>query len=143
MNFNGGEMPNFGVTDAGTWLLLAQDYQGLEQYQITPQSSFDQSNAGARSAFTALSVAGVPIYIDPFSPVTTVDDASTGQLLLMNTRYYSFYIHEAAAFAFTGFASTLPNFQLGYIGALCAVLQDLTVKPKSMTRITGFTSASI
>ena len=143
MNFNGGEMPNFGVTDAGTWLLLAQDYQGLEQYQITPQSSFDQSNAGARSAFTALSVAGVPIYIDPFSPVTTVDDASTGQLLLMNTRYYSFYIHEAAAFAFTGFASTLPNFQLGYIGALVAVLQDLTVKPKSITRITGFTSASI
>ena len=139
MNFNGGEMPNFGVTDPGTWVNLAQDFTSLEQYQITPQSSFDQSNAGARSAFTALSVAGVPIYMDPSSPV----NESTGQLLLMNTRYYSFYIHEAAAFAFTGFASTLPNFQLGYVGALVCVLQDLCVKPKSLTRVTGFTSASI
>ena len=88
-------------------------------------------------------MAGVPIYMDPASPVTTVDDASTGQLLLFNTRYYSFYIHEAAAFAFTGFASTLPNFQLGYIGCLVAVLQDVNVKPASMTLVSGFTSATI
>lgn len=140
MAFNGGEMPNFGVTDPGTWSLLAQDFTSLEQYQITPQSSFDQSNAGARSAFTALSVAGVPIYMDPYSPV---DQAGKGQFLFFNTRYYSFYIHEAAAFAFTGFASTLPNFQLGYIGALVAVLQDLTVKPKSFTVVSGFNRATI
>lgn len=135
MFHNGGEMPNFCVCSPATWVLLAQDFTSLEQYVITPQSSFDQSNAGARSAFTALSVAGVPIYMDPFSP--------DGQFLFFNTRYYSFYIHEAAAFAFTGFASTLPNFQLGYIGALVCVLQDICVKPASMTVVTGFNSATI
>lgn len=135
MKANGGEMPNIGIMGPGTWTLLAQDFVGQEQYMITPGSSFDQSSTGARAAFTALMVAGVPIYIDPYAP--------EGQLLLFNTRYFSFYIHEAAAFSFTGFASTLPNFQLGYVGALVAVLQDVCVKPASMTLVTGFNSLTV
>ena len=47
-------------------------------------------------------VAGVPIYMDPKCP--------EGQFIFLNTRYLSFYIHEAAAFVFTGFASTLPKY---------------------------------
>jgi hypothetical protein len=137
MSFNGGEMPNMGLCGPGTWAALAQDFVGQEQYMITPGSSFDQSAQGARAAFTALMVAGVPIYIDPYM---TVEE---GTVRFLNTRYFSAYIHEAAAFAFTGFASTLPNFQLGYIGAVVAVLEFLCVKPKSMTVITGFTALSI
>ena len=127
---NGGEMPNMGVMGPKTWLLLAQDFVGQEQYNITPGSSFDQSAQGARAAFTALMVAGVPIYMDVKSP--------EGQLLLYNTRYHSFYLHEAASFAFTGFASTLSNFQLGYVGALVAVLEHINVKPASVTTQTGY-----
>lgn len=127
---NGGEMPNMGVMGPKTWLLLAQDFVGQEQYMITPGSSFDQSAQGARAAFTALMVAGLPIYMDIKCP--------EGQLLLYNTRYHSFYIHEAAAFAFTGFASTLPNMQLGYVGALVAVLEHINVKPASVTLQTGY-----
>ena len=73
----------------------------------------------------------MPIYMDA--------DATEGQLLLLNSRYTSFYIHEAAAFAFTGFASTLPNFQLGYVGCLVAVLENVCVKPASVTLVTGYT----
>lgn len=132
---NLGEMPNMGIMGPGTWLALAQDFIGQEQYMITPGSSFDQSTQGARSAFNALMVGGVPIYIDMQSP--------EGQLLLYNTRYDSFYIHEAAAFSFTGFASTLPNFQLGYVGALVAVLEHVNVKPRSVTITTGYGSVSV
>ena len=129
----GGEMPNIGIAGPGTWTALAQNYASLESYQITPSASFDQSHLGARSMFTALMVAGVPVYLEPNYP--------EGQTLFFNTRYFSFYIHEAAAFAFTGFASTLPNFQLGYIGALVAVLEAICVKPSTITQTTGYTGA--
>lgn len=142
MNFNGGEMPTMGLTDAGTWAALAQDFVGQEQYMVTPGSSFDQSTQGARAAFTALMVAGVPIFIDPYAGLGTANNPS-GVIRYINTRYYSFYIHEAAAFAFTGFASTLPNMQLGYIGAVVVVLEDICVKPKSLTRRGGYTPASL
>jgi hypothetical protein len=127
---NFGEMPNMGVMGPKSWLLLSQDFIGQEQYMITPGNSFDQAAQGARSAFTAVMVAGVPIFMDITCP--------EGQLLLFNTRYHSFYIHEAAAFAFTGFASTLPNLQLGYVGALVCVLEHINVKPKSVTLQSGF-----
>jgi hypothetical protein len=129
--FNGGEPPNIGFMGPGTWSLLAQDFLALEQYMITPQQSFDQSNLGARAAFQAMMVGGIPIYMDIACP--------EGQLLLFNTRYYAAYIHEAAAFAFTGFASTLPNNQLGYIGALVCLVQFVQTKRKSVTLRTGYT----
>ena len=117
-----------------SWISLAQDFVGQEQYKITPESSFDQSTQGARSAFTALMVAGVPIYWDM--------GMTDGQVLLFNPRYDTFYIHQAAAFAFTGFASTLPNMQLGYVGALVVVLEHINVKRRSVTLCTGYTFAS-
>jgi len=128
---NGGEMPNIGVMAPGTWSKLQDDFLSLEQYNITPASAFSETTQGARAAFTALQVGSVPIYMDA--------DATEGQLLLLNSRYTSFYIHEAAAFAFTGFASTLPNFQLGYVGCLLAVLENVCVKPASVTLVTGYT----
>jgi len=128
----GGEAPNIGVCGPGTWALLANDFIGSETYFITPGSSFDQSAQGARASFTALMVAGVPIYQDLYMP--------EGQFIFFNTRYYSFYIHEAAAFAFTGFASTLPNFALGYVGALIVVLEGICVKPSTFTSQAGYTN---
>lgn len=125
-----GEMPNIGVLSLATWSRLAEDFVGQETYFITPGSSFDQSTQGARSAFTALMVAGVPFYAD--------SNFADGAAYAWNTRYQSFYIHEAAAFAFTGFQSTLANFQLGYIGVLLVVLEHINVKPRTMTYQSGF-----
>ena len=128
-------MPTFGVMGPGTWQTLANDFLGLERYNIDPGSSFDGTEYGARAGFKALMVAGIPIYLDPYCP--------EGTLYLINSGYQALYIHERAAFSFTGFQSTLPNFQLGSIGAVVSLLEMVNVKPKSCTVVTGFTYISI
>ena len=131
----GAEVPTFGVCGFGTWTLLAQDYVGQEQYVITPGSGFDGDANGPQAAFRALMVAGVPIYPDPYCP--------EGTLYLLNTNYLSLYIHEQGQFVFTGFESTLPNWQIGYVGAVINIAELVSTKPKSMTKVTGFNSLSL
>jgi hypothetical protein len=128
----GGEMPNIGVMGPGTWSKLSADFIGVENYRVTPGTAFSREANGVESVFVALSVGSVPIYQDL--------DCPEGQLFLFNTRYTAFYIHEAAAFAFTGFASTLPNMQLGYIGCLVVVLEFVTVKPQTVELVTTYST---
>jgi hypothetical protein len=132
---NGAEMPSFGVCGFGTWTLLAQDFVGQEQYVITPGSGFDGDTNGPQAAFRALMVAGVPIYPDPYCP--------EGTMYFINTNYLSLYIHEQGSFVFTGFESTLPNWQIGYVGAVLMIAELINVKPKAMTRVTGFNFLSL
>ena len=132
---NGAEVPTFGVCGFGTWTLLAQDYVGQEQYVITPGSGFDSDANGPQAAFRALMVAGVPIYPDPYCP--------EGTLYLLNTNYLNLYIHEQGQFVFTGFESTLPHWQIGYVGAVLTIAELVSTKPKSMTKVTGFNSLSL
>ena len=132
---NGAEVPTFGVCGFGTWTLLAQDYVGQEQYVITPGSGFDGDANGPQAAFRALMVAGVPIYPDPYCP--------EGTLYLLNTNYLSLYIHDQGSFVFTGFESTLPNWQIGYVGAVLMIAELVSTKPKSMTKVTNYNSLSI
>jgi hypothetical protein len=132
---NGAEVPSFGVCGFGTWTLLAQDYVGQEQYVITPGSGFDSDANGAQAAFRALMVAGVPIYPDPYCPEGTV--------YFLNTNYLSLYIHEQGSFVFTGFESTLPNWQIGYVGAVLTIAELVNTKPKSMTKVTGYNSLTL
>lgn len=127
---NGAEMPSFGVCGFGTWTLLAQDFVGQEQYVITPGSGFDSDPNGPQAAFRALMVAGVPIYPDPYCPEGTV--------YFLNTNYLSLYIHEQGSFVFTGFESTLPNWQIGYVGAVLMIAELVNVKPKAMSKVTGY-----
>ena len=131
----GAEVPTFGVCGFGTWTLLAQDYVGQEQYVITPGSGFDGDSNGPQAGFRALMVAGVPIYPDPYCP--------EGTLYLLNTNYLSLYIHEQGQFVFTGFESTLPNWQIGYVGAVINIAELVNTKPKSMTKVTGYNSLSL
>ena len=132
---NGAEMPSFGVCGFGTWTLLAQDFVGQEQYVITPGAGFDGETNGPQAAFRALMVAGVPIYPDPYCPEGTV--------YFLNTNYMSLYIHEQGSFVFTGFESTLPNWQIGYVGAVLMIAELVNTKPKAMTKVTGYNSLSI
>ena len=132
---NGAEMPSFGVCGFGTWTLLAQDFVGQEQYVITPGHGFDSDSNGPQAAFRALMVAGVPIYPDPYCPEGTV--------YFLNTNYLSLYIHDQGSFVFTGFESTLPNWQIGYVGAVLMIAELVNTKPKSMTQVTGYNSLSI
>ena len=132
---NAAEVPSFGVMGFGTWTLLAQDFVGQESYVITPERSYDIDGSGPRSAFRALMVAGIPIYADPYCP--------EGIMYLINDNYCSLYVHDEASFSFTGFESTLSNWQLGYVGALVTIAELIVVKPKAMTVVTGFNSLSI
>ncbi len=132
---NCAEVPSFGVCGFGTWTLLAQDFVGQEQYVITPGSAFTSDPNGAQAAFRALMVAGVPIYPDPYCP--------EGTLYLLNTNYLSLYIHEQGSFVFTGFESTLPNWQIGYVGAVLMIAELVSTKPKSMTKVTGYNYLSL
>ena len=132
---NGAEVPSFGVCGFGTWTLLAQDFVGQEQYVITPGSGFDADSNGPQAAFRALMVAGVPIYPDPYCPEGTV--------YFVNTNYLNLYIHEQGSFVFTGFESTLPNWQIGYVGAVLMIAELISTKPKSMTRVSSYNSLTL
>ena len=83
-----------------------------------------------RAAFVALVVGGVPIYCDPY--------ATEGSFYFFNDKYACFYLHEDATFSFTGFASSLPSFQLGYVGAVVTLGQFVCMKPKAATVVTGY-----
>jgi hypothetical protein len=131
----GGELPTFGIMGPATWQTLQNDFIPNESYVITPEKGFDDEPWGARSAFRACMVSGVPIYMDPYVP--------EGTLYLLNTGYLAFYIHERAAFAFTGFESTLSNNQIGFIGAVLSLLELVLAKPKVTTVVTGFTFVAI
>jgi hypothetical protein len=80
-------------------------------------------------------VAGVPIYPDPYCPEGTV--------YFINSNYLSLYIHEQGSFVFTGFESTLPNWQIGYVGAVLMIAELVSTKPKTMTRVSGYNSIAL
>jgi hypothetical protein len=129
-----GEMPSLGIMGFGTWTLLAQDFTPAERYNITPGKAFG-ADEKVESLFRALDVAGVPFYADPYCP--------EGTLYLINTNYLSLYLHERAAFSFTGFESTLPNNQLGYVGAILSLLELVDVKCKSHGKFSGLAYLNI
>lgn len=132
----GSELPNFGVCGVATWLQLSYDFIGVENFRVQPNGlSFDKLDEGAQSAFTALSVAGIPIFADPYCP--------EGTLYLWNTNYLAMYMHHMARFDFTGFYSTMPNWQLGYVGAVCTALELVNAKPKTCGRFAGYTPATL
>jgi len=131
----GAEMPSFAVMGFGTWSKLAQDFVGSESYQIQPGKGFDADNDRPRSAFRALDVAGVPVFADPYCP--------EGLMYVINTNYVNLYVHEKAAFAFSGFHSLIPNNQIGYQGVVLTIAEMALTKPKTCGRVTGYTFNNI
>jgi hypothetical protein len=116
-----GEIPKMGLLGFGTWTQLAQDFTSQERYNVSPNLAFGTGKVQA--LFRALDVAGVPFYADPYCP--------EGTLYLINNDYLSLYVHEKAAFYFTGFESTLANGQFGYVGALLTLLELVDHKCKA------------
>lgn len=125
-----GEAPTFMVCGFGTWTSFATDFTDAERYNYMVGES-PGKDAKASAHFRALEVAGVPLYADPY--------CTEGVVYMLNTRYLSLYLHKMGAFAFTGFESTLPNFQLGSIGAMVCVTEMVCTKPKAQSQLTGMT----
>ncbi|MHB8406318.1 MAG: phage major capsid protein [Gammaproteobacteria bacterium] len=130
---NGGERPTFGVCGPLTWHKLATDFTTQERYMVAADGSYADNEFGARAAFQALMVGGVPYYFDPYA-----GGAAEGTVYLLNENYLSLYIHEDFSFGFTGFESVLPNSQLGYIGALLSLLELVLAKPAACGVFTGY-----
>lgn len=125
-----GEMPQIGVMGFGLWTLLAQDFTPQERYMINPGDRLDASaDFVGHSSFQALDIAGIPFYADPYCP--------EGTLYIINTNYLSLFLHERAAFSFTGFESMLPNNQFGYIAAILSLLELVNVKPRVHAKVDG------
>ena len=124
-----GEMPSIGIMGFGTWTLLAQDFTPQERYNINPAERLNSGQFVGHSSFQALDIAGIPFYADPYCP--------EGTLYIINTNYLSLFLHERAAFQFTGFESTLPNNQFGYISAVLSLLELVDVKCKAHAKIDG------
>lgn len=131
-----GEKPNCGVMGMGTWLQLSQDFLGLERYNVNPGGSYGGDGEGkAAASFEAISVAGIPIYADPYCP--------EGTMYLFNTNYMSLYVHDLASFQFTGFESMLPNYQIGFVGAVMLAAELVLTKPRSTAVVTGYNYVTI
>jgi len=129
-----GEMPSLGIMGFGTWTLLAQDFTTNERYNTTPGMGYGAEKK-VEALFRALDVGGVPFYADPYCP--------EGTLYLININYLSLFLHERAAFSFTGFESTLPNNQLGYVGAILSLLELVDVKCKAHGKFVGLNFLNI
>jgi hypothetical protein len=124
-----GEMPTIGVMGAGTWALLAEDFTPQERYNINPTERLDSANFVGHSSFQALDIAGIPFYADVYCP--------EGTIFLINTNYLNLFLHERAAFSFSGFESTLPNNQFGWVSAILSLLELVNVKPKCHGKFSG------
>lgn len=128
-----GERPKMGVCNFGTWLNLASDIASLERYVITPERSF--TLGAAETLFSAIDVGGVPIYPDPWIP--------EGTLVLLNTDYIHYFIHDRAAFYFTGFYNMIPNAQLGFMGLILVLIELVCVKPACQSKIDNLAAVGI
>lgn len=126
-----GERPTFGVCGPLTWHKLATDFTASERYNVNPGGSYADNEFGAQAAFQALSVGGVPIYLDA--------NMTEGDVYLLNENYVSLYVHQDVSFGFTGFESTLVNNQVGFVGALLSLLELVVSKPSTCTVCTGYT----
>lgn len=129
-HYAGGETPSMAVMSGQDWSKLAADFLGTESRQLVPGSSFG-SNTPANAGFTAISVMGVPIFYDPYIP--------KGTMYLLNNRYNSIYMSKDLPFAFTGFYSTIPQFTVGFVGAMLTAMEFVCTKPKANMQVTGLT----
>jgi hypothetical protein len=129
---HGNELPTMATCNFGTWMQLASDFLGLERYNQSPGSGgFDTVNG----AFQAIMVGGVPIYPDFF--------CAEGDFWFFNANYLNLYIHNAAKFAFSGFHSAIPNFQIGFIGVMATILELVNAKPATSMHVTGLNYVNI
>jgi hypothetical protein len=126
-----GERPNMGIMGFGTWTKLQADLMGIETIQRAPGNM----NLEAGVGFEAIMVGGVPFFPDPYCP--------EGTAYLLNTNYMGLHFHESAAYAFSGFQSTIPGGQIGYVGVVVTLVELVGVKPKTNMQVTGLSYENI
>jgi hypothetical protein len=131
---SGGEPPSCGLLSPGAFMTLAADVIGAERYISTPEGAYGEVSEGPTVAFPALRIAGVPIYSDVYQTVNTICQWP-------NYNYLGYKIHVDAAFTVIGPESLLPQYQLGYVMVLLALLETVCSKRNAQNQMTGFTGS--
>jgi hypothetical protein len=65
-----------------------------------------------------------------------------GTIYAINSKYTALYMSEDAAWAFSGFYSTVPQLQIGQVGVMILGYNIITSKPSSGAIITNFTGGA-
>ncbi len=129
----GGEAPDIIIMSPGDWVALEQDYQGKESYYITPGSQFGKDQY-VNSGFAALRLGQTNIFFDQYCP--------PGTAYVINSKYLALFLNELAAFAFTGWESTVAVNQLGWVGVIAVLMTLACAMPRSGGQLTGITGAA-
>ena len=128
---NTGEAPKMGLCSFGTWTLMINQMLPIERINYMPSASTEHLSVGWRS----LEIAGVPIYPDPYCP--------DGYLFLLNSDYLNLYIHRNGSFTFSGFQSTIPNYQIGFVGVMVLLAELVCTKCKCQGRVDNLLYTSL
>jgi len=126
----GGEPPDIVIMSPGDWTALEQDFQTSEQFYITPGSQFGKDQY-VNSGFAALRLGQTMIFFDQYCP--------QGTAFIINSKYLALFLNELAPFAFTGWESTVPVNQLGWVGVIVVLMTLACAMPRSGGKLVGIT----
>jgi hypothetical protein len=131
---SGGEPPSCVLLSPGAWAALAADVITGEQYHVTREGSYGEGDEGPSIAFPALRIADIPVYSDPY-----MTDGALA--LLPNWNYLNLKMHSQASFVVLGPESLLPQYQLGYVMVMLALMELVCSKRNAQTLVTAMTGA--
>ena len=129
----GGEAPDFVVMSPSDFATLNTSFIGTEVMNLDPGKTGNMDTA-LRSSFPNLEINGIRIYMDHWCP--------KGTIYAINSKYTALYMSEDAAWAFSGFYSTVPQLQIGQVGVMILGYNIITSKPSSGAIITNFTGGA-
>lgn len=128
-----GEAPDIVIMSPGDWVTLQQDFQTNETFFVTPGSQFGKDQF-VNSGFNAIRLGQTQIFYDQYCPKGTV--------FMINSKYLALFLNELAPFAFTGWESTVPVNQLGWVGVIAVLMTLANAMPRSGGQWTGISGAA-
>jgi hypothetical protein len=133
---SGGEPPSCVLLAPGAWAALAADVITGESYRLSSEGSYGEVGEGPNIAFPALRIADIPVYSDPYLTVGTV-------ALMPNFNYLGYKMHQEASFVVLGPESLLPQYTLGYVMVMLALLELVCTKRSAQSQVTALTGALV
>ena len=128
-----GEPPDIVIMSPGDWVTLEQDFQTNETFFISPGSQFGKDQY-VNSGFAALRLGQTMIFFDQYCPA--------GTAFIINSKYLALFLNELAPFAFTGWESTTPVNQLGWVGVIAVLMTLACAMPRSGGKLVGITGGA-
>ncbi len=136
----GGEAPDYVVMSPSDFATLNSNFIATNSGNTPVETVFVDAgkeytmDSPIRSAFPNIFIAGVPFFMDHWCP--------KGTAFFVNSKYTAYYLSEDAPFAFSGFYSAIPFFQIAQVGVMIVGLQLVTSKPVANAVVSGMTGGA-